>query len=213
MANTTTTALLVIDRSNVSKLVNKDLRSNVSKMLTATASTNKNMWVLAVGAYNIIENELYKDDFGTLEKFGVALDCKKSTLSKWANAVRFIYSNLKAYGYDMEKISYSNAYLLSSLGNDFEAFMKQYEKADAEEGEIRTTVDFGKMAKSQLEKLISDFKNKDVVEAESKAEDGKKEEKVKASVSEGCIIFTYNEVTYKVPLDKLSKYAVKNEKK
>ena len=203
MSNTTT-SLLVINHDSVNALVNRELRQNVTKMIRATAGMNKDVWTYALAVHNIIAGELHKDDFKNLDAFAKAMDTSKATLSKYDRAVETIIV-LGEYGYDMTNMTYANAYLLGTLGDDFTAFMDLYHDSD-----------LGKMTKSQLEEIIKKFKNKDVV-AEVTDDDGEeptegellsKGEDVLAYVEDGYLYFEYAKKLYSVPMDELKEYIV-----
>lgn len=198
-----TTALLVINPENVNSLANKELRVNVNKMIKAMASMNRNTWQYALAVHNIIVNELHKDDFQTIDNFAKAMDTTKGNLSKYVNAVSVLPA-LEQYGYKVENISCGSAYLLSTLKEDFSAFMEAYVKTD-----------FSKLTKSQLEDLIKKFKSKDVVaeveaevetEAEAEAEAETSGKTLEAMIVDGNLVFSYRKKEYIVPLKELKGY-------
>lgn len=206
-----TTALIVNNPTAISSLVNKDLRKNVTAMVQASNGLSKSMWKYAIAVHNIIEGELFKDDFKTQKAFAKAMDTNESTLSKFHSAVECVTNDLHAYGYSMENISYSNAYLLSTIEN-LDEFMGIYHETD-----------FSKIGKNQLEKLISAYKHpeKEVVEvepkeaeAEAEAEEVEVEEveakkgDITANITDGVLTFTYRKKTYSVPVKDLKDYQV-----
>lgn len=206
-----TTALIVNNPTAISSLVNKDLRKNVTAMVQASNGLSKSMWKYAIAVHNIIEGELFKDDFKTQKAFAKAMDTNESTLSKFHSAVECVTNDLHAYGYSMENISYSNAYLLSTIEN-LDEFMGIYHETD-----------FSKIGKNQLEKLISAYKHpeKEVVEvepkeaeAEAEAEEVEAEEveakkgDITANITDGVLTFTYRKKTYSVPVKDLKDYQV-----
>lgn len=204
-----TTALIVNNPTAISSLVNKDLRKNVTAMVQASNGLSKSMWKYAIAVHNIIEGELFKDDFKTQKAFAKAMDTNESTLSKFHSAVECVTNDLHNYGYSMENISYSNAYLLSTIEN-LDEFMGIYHETD-----------FSKIGKNQLEKLISAYKHpeKEVVEVEPKeaeTEDEAEEVEVEeveakkgniiANISKGILTFTYRAKHYSVPMKDLKDY-------
>lgn len=206
-----TTALIVNNPTAISSLVNKDLRKNVTAMVQASNGLSKSMWKYAIAVHNIIEGELFKDDFKTQKAFAKAMDTNESTLSKFHSAVECVTNDLHNYGYSMENISYSNAYLLSTIEN-LDEFMGIYHETD-----------FSKIGKNQLEKLISAYKHpeKEVVdvepkEAETEAEDEEVEAEeveakkgdITANITDGVLTFTYRKKTYSVPVKDLKDYQV-----
>ena len=205
------TALIVNNPTAISSLVNKDLRKNVTAMVQASNGLSKSMWKYAIAVHNIIEGELFKDDFKTQKAFAKAMDTNESTLSKFHSAVECVTNELHNYGYSMENISYSNAYLLSTIEN-LDEFMGIYHETD-----------FSKIGKNQLEKLISAYKHpeKDAVDVETKeaeteaeAEEVETEEveakkgDITANITDGILTFTYRKKTYSVPVKDLKDYQV-----
>ena len=204
------TALIVNNPTAISSLVNKDLRKNVTAMVQASNGLSKSMWKYAIAVHNIIEGELFKDDFKTQKAFAKAMDTNESTLSKFHSAVECVTNDLHNYGYSMENISYSNAYLLSTIEN-LDDFMGIYHETD-----------FSKIGKNQLEKLISAYKHpeKEVVDVESKeaeteeaeaeteAEEEAKKGDITANITDGILTFTYRKKTYSVPVKDLKDYQV-----
>lgn len=202
MSNTITTALIVNNAENVNQLVNKDLRVNVSKMLKATAGLNRDTWSYAIAVHNIIENELYKEDFKTVENFSKCMGSTKGTFSKLNKAVLTIME-LGEYGYDMKNMSCTTAYMLGCLNDEMAEFMAMYHDTD-----------LGKLTKDQLEDIIKKFKarNDEVIEEAEEVEEA--EEKptgvsVEAQIEKGVLTFTYRKKTYSVPLEALKDYIVK----
>ena len=206
-----TTALIVNNPTAISSLVNKDLRKNVTAMVQASNGLSKSMWKYAIAVHNIIEGELFKDDFKTQKAFAKAMDTNESTLSKFHSAVECVTNDLQNYGYSMENISYSNAYLLSTIEN-LDEFMGIYHETD-----------FSKIGKNQLEKLISAYKHpeKEAVdvtpnetEDEAETEEVEAEEveakkgDITANITDGVLTFTYRKKTYSVPVKDLKDYQV-----
>lgn len=210
--NTTTTALIVNNPNAIALLVNKDLRKNVTAMVQASTGLSKSMWKYAIAVHNIVDGELFKDDFKTQRAFAKAMDTNESTLSKFYSAVECVTNDLPAYGYTMENITYSNAYLLSTI-EDLSAFMEVYKDTD-----------FSKIGKNQLEKLISAYKRPkdEAIEVtgndEEPASDEVEETEVKANkgditanISKGILRFTYRKQMYAVPMKDLKEYIVIQE--
>lgn len=209
----TTTALLVNNPALVSDLTNKALRGHVTKALQAKAGVNKDMWKYAIHMNNIMADELFKDDFGTKRKFAIAMDDNEANLSKYVGAVDVITNKLGVYGYDMTNMTYSNAYILSTVDN-LDGFMA-----------LHAGTDFSRIGKTQLEKLVSSFKHpeKEAVDVKAKSTDEAghdetgqedievveaKKGDITANISGGLLTFTYRKKTYKVPMRDLTAYQV-----
>lgn len=77
-------------------LVNKELTKEVTKIANAIATIGKNKWKVADAIRNILEKELYKDDFETDTALAEKLGMSKAQFSKLKNA-----SLYHAYSYDV----------------------------------------------------------------------------------------------------------------
>ena len=72
--------------SNVSDLVNKDLRKNCNAILKELSKVNKSAWSIAHFYRSIVEAEQWKDDFETFKDFSEYVNVKRATL--------FLYSKV-----------------------------------------------------------------------------------------------------------------------
>lgn len=216
----TSTALIINNPDSVNALINIELRKNVSEMLQAMSSINGDTWKFAIAVSNIIESNLYKDDFENLEKFATVMDTTKSTLSRYNKSVLFITNDLSEYGYNdengnvvkysMENMTYGKSYVLSTLKEEsFKAFMKKHKKTN-----------FSRLAQSQIEKLVKEWKEKEKKAVETEVSETEETENNEVEVSsipveallvDGKLEFTINEKKYSVPIDKLNKYIVETE--
>lgn len=179
-------------------ITNKDLVTAIKGMLASDSGINKNMWQYAIHANNIIVKELYADDFGTIEKFAQAMDTSKSKLSKYSNACQVMVNHLTPeYGIEMKDLSYSKAYLLSTLNEEIDEFMSQHTKEE-----------ICKIAVSQLASLINKFKKRssgDDGDGDGDGEGGNakiEDQEITAIIKAGKRIeFELNGVKYSVPFN------------
>lgn len=72
--------------TNVSELVNKDLRKNCNAILKELSKVNKSAWSIAHFYRSIVEAEQWKDDFETFKDFSEYVNIKRATL--------FLYSKV-----------------------------------------------------------------------------------------------------------------------
>jgi len=209
--NTNSTALLVNNPDNISRLTSPTLRKYVSNALSAKTGVNKSMWKYVINMNNIITEELFKDEplIKTQRALAQAMDDKESNLSKYVGAIDCVTNKLPEYGYDMTNITYSNAYLLSTI-EDLPAFMEEYKETN-----------FSKIGKNQLERLISLYKRPkdeaievtandeeepagDEVEEEKEAKANKGD--ITANITKGILTFTYRAKRYSIPMKDLKDY-------
>ena len=184
----------VIIYNQTYSIANKDLQKNVSMMLKANESIKKDLWKYAIASYNIISQELYKEDFKSITKFAKALDVNVSVLSKYANAVDCMLNQLEALGYTMEKMSVGKAYLLSTV-EDLNDFIKWSKNAKLE-----------LLTQAQLEDLIKNYKKRfeEVVETEEAVND----ETIKALIEDNMLMLTIKKKVYAIPVEDLKEYEV-----
>ena len=113
--------------SNDYQVTNKQLNTNLKIMLDAMNGYERSTWKFAHALYNIIENELYVDDFKTLKAFADKLGIAGSILSR----VKFGIPNmetLKKYGYDESNMTLSKSYILYRLEDNQVAFLEWCKK-------------------------------------------------------------------------------------
>lgn len=188
-------------------ITNKDLQKNVSAMVKANEGIKKDLWKYAIASYNIVSQELYKEDFKSLTKFAKALDVNVSVLSKYANAVACMLETLEPLGYTMENMSVGKAYLLSTI-EDINDFIKWTKNAKLE---LLTTI--------QLEELIKNYKKRfdEVVESESVTDESESvtdesesvnDENIKALIQDEMLYISINSKVYAIPLNELEEYRV-----
>lgn len=188
-------------------IANKDLQKNVNAMIKANEGIKKDLWKYAVASYNIVSQELYKEDFKSLTKFAKALDVNVSVLSKYANAVACMIEQLEPLGYSMESMSVGKAYLLSTI-EDLQDFIKWSKNAKLE---LLTTI--------QLEELIKNYKKRfdEAIESESVTDESENvtdesesvnDESIKALIEDDMLYININKKVYAIPLNELEEYRV-----
>ena len=120
-----TTALTANNNFN---LANKELKTNINKYVKAYFAEASSAWDKAQACYNIIENELYTEDFPNVKDLYTFLNITKSRCSQITNAYKFVHANNLIKADEKNKTTYGtsvdNAYMLSTLDNyiDFEAY-------------------------------------------------------------------------------------------
>lgn len=121
MMNAMTTA-------SINALSNDDLKSHLTTMAAAINGMRKNTWMYAIALNEVIEGEEYIDDYETQTKFAAAVGLSKATISQYTGAVRFMNAHnyfptaTGAAFWDGITFTVGAAYLLSTLGNDYEEF-------------------------------------------------------------------------------------------
>lgn len=149
------------------ELSNKDLSKNLNDMVIAMQSLKKNTWKYAQAITNIVNNELYKDDFKTRKAFTDSIGLKESLCSKYVKACDFLHvsvhtyiMNLKLDNPDIDEkavidgFSVNKCYYLQVLVEK-ELFVEFLDFIGEEAYNLHT------MSERKLEELLKAFKNKD----------------------------------------------------
>ena len=100
-----------VGRLDKVELTNKELNKQVSIIEKALAIGKKAQWDLTFAVAEIIDNELWEDDFDTQKEFASYMNLSNASISQYKGAVRFI----TATGANPNDISVGNAYLLSTM--------------------------------------------------------------------------------------------------
>lgn len=133
---------LTVATIDVNNLVCKALGNNLKKAQQALVKANGNAWDYAQAMANIMNGQLFEEDFETVEKFADLIGISKSNLSKQAR-VCAVRTSLKKMGYDTTNITVSWACELLPVHKEkvFEQFVEESELAtDWTVKEVRNAV-------------------------------------------------------------------------
>ena len=149
--------------TNDYQVTNKELNTNLKKMLEAMNRAEKSTWDYARALYNIIKDELYKDDFKTLKAFGEKLGISAPIMTRVKNGVPNM-ETLSWYGYNENNITLSKSYILFTLGENQTAFLNY-----AKDNNIKLDV----ISESKMVSIIKEYlnKNNEAVENEEPNEE------------------------------------------
>ena len=129
----------IMTANSINALANKEIKSNLKKMLQALETGKKATWQYAIALSKIMGEEQYKEDFHDLKTFAEYVNTSKATLSQYNNAVAFMTrENLipmkeqkngkSVIDYANINLTVANAYLLSVLSEEeFKQFKKYCE--------------------------------------------------------------------------------------
>lgn len=170
------------------KLQTKALESECKKIISALEGIEKNTWKYAVSIHQILVKDLWVKDFEKLENLADYLQTSRSTLVKMKKAVDFALDKGV-----MGIWSVSRCYVLSTI-EDYDTFQKWCKD---------NHIEVDKISKNDLEKLVSDY-NKGRNKAVNDNEEKEKEEIESIEI-------VYNKVMYRIPLNVLKKYEVKEK--
>ena len=103
------------------ELNNKEFAQAINTILNAEATGKQSVWIIAQAYTNIIENELFSDDFDTCKEFADIMGVSTATITQYKKAVEFITTSEIFTAND---ISVGKAYMLSALKDDVNKFLE-----------------------------------------------------------------------------------------
>lgn len=150
---------ITIYRNTEKALANKELNKKILVIERAIASGNKASWQVAVAMTEIVNGELFKEDFKTQKAFASYIGVSQATITQMVNATRFavergyLVKNEKGtVDYAAVTFSVGNAYLMSTLDNVEEFVAWLYNKYKKVWLELR---------QAELKKAIKEYDNRD----------------------------------------------------
>ena len=159
------------------ELSNKDLSKNLNNMVIAMQSLKTNTWKYAQAIRNIVNGELYKDDFKTRKAFTDSIGLKEALCSKYIKACDFkevsvhtYIMNLKLDNPNIDEkaiidgFSVNKCYYLQVLVEK-ELFVEFLDFIGDEAYNLHT------MSERKLEELLKAFKNKDKEQPQEEPKD------------------------------------------
>ena len=178
---------LILTKENVNALCNKELKQDLTIMLDAIATGNQCVWDYAIAVHNIIETESFSDDFETVKEFCEWAGLDKSKVTQYTKAVKFVMDKQ----IDVKNIVVANAYQLSTLGDEYDDFVKWCENNE---------IDFMSLSVRDLREVTKQYKESLVV-ADVDIEETEDMMNEPTSTDEETVQFTYrvsdNEFTVK----------------
>lgn len=117
---------MVATQKSINALSNGELKTALTTMMKALESGRKSTWDYAGSVYNIVKGEYFKDDFKSLKEFAEYINLSKASISQYMGAVEtkaFLaqFKDIK----NLDEITVTKAYLLGTLGDMLEIFMKE----------------------------------------------------------------------------------------
>lgn len=109
--------MLVINGTET-QITNSDLFKSVKTILSAEGMEKASAWVIAREYTNIIQNELYEDDFENEKDFAVSMGKSPALISQYKKACNFMDSiEENAYNLNVDTITVGKAYILAGVDN------------------------------------------------------------------------------------------------
>ena len=117
---------MIATTKSINALSNGELKTALTTMMKALESGRKSTWDYADSIYNIVKGEYFKDDFKSLKEFAEYINLSKASISQYMGAVEtkaFLaqFKDIK----NLNEITVTKAYLLGTLGDMLEIFMKE----------------------------------------------------------------------------------------
>lgn len=204
--------MTTLTTATINALSNEELKSHMTTMAAAIQGMHKNTWMYAIALNEIIEGEEYLDDYDSMTKFADSIGLSKATVSQYTGAVQFMNKHnyfptaTGAAFWDGITFSLGAAYLLSTLGDEYEAFTLW---CDAQ------GISVPALAQSALKKQIKAFKARN--EAAEESEESEESEATEATEEteaaeaapetvKGILVRDADGNEYFVPADVLAQY-------
>ena len=196
------------------ELSNKDLTKNLNTMLEAMQSLKANTWQYAQAITNIVNGELYKDDFKTRKAFTDSIGLKESLCSKYVKACNFKAVSVHTYilnlklehpnidekavidGFSVNKCYYLQILVEKELFVEFLFFIGE----DA--------YNLHTMSERKLEDLIKAFKNKDKEQPQEQPKDVVEDEPTEETQVNDNVELWFQDEKYIIPRKVLESYKV-----
>lgn len=117
---------MIATTKSINALSNGELKQELTAMMRALETGRKSTWEYADSVYNIVKGEYFKDDFKSLKEFAEYVNLSKASISQYVGAVEtkaFLaqFKDIK----NIDEITITKAYLLGTLGDMLEIFMKE----------------------------------------------------------------------------------------
>lgn len=195
-------------------LTNADLSKELTTMVDAMQSLKSNTWKYAQAVTNIVNHELYKDDFKTRKAFTDSIGLKEALCSKYVKACDFKAVSVHTYimnlklenpnineeevinGFSVNKCYYLQVLVEKELFVEFLDFIG--EEAD----KLHT------MSERKLEELIKAFKNKDKEEPQQEPSDVVEEDTGEEPQADDNVELWFQDEKYIIPRKVLESYKV-----
>lgn len=158
-------------------LTNADLSKELTSMVDAMQSLKTNTWKYAQAVTNIVNHELYKDDFKTRKAFTDSIGLKESLCSKYVKACDFRHVSVHTYIMNLKLdnpninedevingFSVNKCYYLQSLVEK-EVFVEFLDFIGDDADKLHL------ISERKLEELLKAFKNKDKEEPKEEPRD------------------------------------------
>lgn len=195
-------------------LTNADLSKELTTMVDAMQSLKSNTWKYAQAVTNIVNHELYKDDFKTRKAFTDSIGLKESLCSKYVKACDFRHVSVHTYimnlkldnpninedevinGFSVNKCYYLQVLVENNLFVEFLDFIGE----DAEKLHL--------ISERKLEELLKAFKNKDKEEEQQEPSDVVEEATTEETQVNDNVELWFQDEKYIIPRKVLDSYKV-----
>lgn len=142
------------------EIQNKELNKQMALIHNALTLGKKAQWDVVFAVCNIIEDELWEDDFDSQKDFAEYMNISNASISQYKGANKF----LTATNYPSDNISVGNAYLLSSLITEIEDSEEMpydlSEYLDFEEWCREKDIELMLLTQKSLRNVIAEFKSR-----------------------------------------------------
>ena len=138
---------------NIGELTNKELVKEIKAIEKLELNTQANRWKQAEHYANIVNDELFLDDFDSLTDFAKVIGSTKQTISQLVKAVEYA----EECNIDKGLWTINKVYILSCIDN-VDVFMKWLQEAHKELN-IQAKEDLRMYGDNFIKKLVQEYKN------------------------------------------------------
>lgn len=196
------------------ELTNEKLTDNLTTMIEALQGLKANTWACAQAVANIINGELYKDDFKTRKAFTDSIGIKESLCTKYVKACNFKAVSVHTYIMNLKLdnpninesavingFSVNKCYYLQSLVEK-EVFVEFLDFIGEDADKLHL------ISERKLEELLKAFKNKDKEEPQQEPTDVVEEATAEESQVNDNVELWFQDEKYVIPRKVLESYKV-----
>ena len=195
---------------NFGELKNKELVKELKAIEKLELSSRANQWKEAEHFSNIVNDELFNDDFNSLTEFANCIGKSKQQMSQLVKAVAYAEECM----IDKSMWSISKVYILSNVSNvdDFMKWLAETHK----ELNIESKEDLRFYGDNFLKKLIKEYKEKDKpAQIEEKTVESEDVTPETETETKECVTIEFEGITAHIPYSEyknlVMKYAVVEE--
>lgn len=171
--------MMTLATINTTTLVNKELGKELDNIQSAIATGNNCVWDVARGYANIVNNELFEEDFEDKKTFSEFVGVSSTTMTQYTKAVEFVDLNKEIEWID--RLTVNKAYILSTIDDlgEFINWLKAEKDVEVWEVSDKALKSLYKEYSKPVEEEIEEVVEEPVEETEEITEEPTKEDVIR----------------------------------